>query len=357
MAISQELQQKLDYYEQVYYALDEPVPFRNGLKCYPVMVKDYYRFYNCFGCLTMDKTVKMSVDEYGRPIKVSNPKGIGQSYLEYLIEQMQDETKGPILTTQVMELLELVFHIPKGMYCPHCGQIISYEDRFKGMEDFVANAKKEAQETYKSAVMAQEEKTGAKVDSYNIPADIMDKVIQKARHDYFLESLKCPECGEGMRDTFSIKEQNGLFGLSVKDVELNPADFDELKALVPRQNILDYDGDKYLDPELKEELEIKAKLQNKDYTSPTLEKQLVCVGIATGYTIDYLKTVSMRKLSMMLRLVDRKESYYAQLQASMSGMVTFKEDPKHWIFSDDKKNIKDELTSLDNFEKKFEQVT
>ena len=49
-------------------------------------------------------------------------------------------------------------------------------------------------------------------------------------------------------------------------------DFDELKALVARQNILDYDGDKYIDPDLKEELEIKARLQNKNYTSPSLEK-------------------------------------------------------------------------------------
>jgi ribosomal protein L31 len=45
------------------------------------------------------------------------------------------------------------------------------------------------------------------------------------------------------------------------------------------------------------------------------------------------------------------------VQAAMSGMVKFKEDPKHWIFTDNKKNIKDELTSLENFEKKFEHVT
>ena len=88
MAISTDFQKKLDYYEQVYFGLDDPVPFKGDLKCYPVLVKDYYRFYNCFGSISMDKTIKMVPDEYGRPQKVSNPKGIGQSYLEYLIEQM-----------------------------------------------------------------------------------------------------------------------------------------------------------------------------------------------------------------------------------------------------------------------------
>ena len=58
----------------------------------------------------------------------------------------------------------------------------------------------------------------------------------------------------------------------------------------------------------------------------------------------------------MLRSVDKMHTYYAQIQAQMSGMVTFKEDPKHWIFSDDKKNIKDELTALDDFTKKFDNV-
>ena len=256
-----------------------------------------------------------------------------------------------------MDLFELVFHIKKGMYCSHCGKLVSYEDMFKELDSFVQEEVKKAQSIYEETVKAQEEKTGAKVNDYNLPEAIYDKIVQTARNDFFIQAGTCPECGEKMKDVFSIKEGNGLVSFVIKDVEINSVDFDEFKALVPRQNILDYDGDKYLDPDLKEELELKAEMQNKDYTSPTLEKQLVCVGVATGYTLEYLKSITMRKLSMMLRSVDKMRTYYAQVQASMSGMVTFKEDPKHWIFSDDRKNIKDELTSLDNFEKKFSQVT
>ena len=58
MALSEQLQEKIDFYEKFYFALDEPVPFKNGLYIYPVLVKDYYKFYTYYSCLTMDKNTK-----------------------------------------------------------------------------------------------------------------------------------------------------------------------------------------------------------------------------------------------------------------------------------------------------------
>ena len=63
MVISKELQEKITIYEQAYFGLDEPVPFVNGLKIYPVMTKDYYNFYSNLPCLTMDKTVKKVTED------------------------------------------------------------------------------------------------------------------------------------------------------------------------------------------------------------------------------------------------------------------------------------------------------
>jgi len=65
-------------------------------------------------------------------------------------------------------------------------------------------------------------------------------------------------------------------------------DLDLLCSLIPRQNIIDYDGDEYIDPDLKEELELKSKMQNSDYTSPTLEKTMVCIVADTGLSFEYL---------------------------------------------------------------------
>jgi hypothetical protein len=112
----------------VYFALDKPVPFKGGLKVHPVLVEDYYNFYACFPCLTMDKNTKTIIDEMGRPKKVSNPQGIAQSYLAYLIEMMEDAQNGGVVTQQVISLFELIFHIKKGFYCPNCGKEVNYED-------------------------------------------------------------------------------------------------------------------------------------------------------------------------------------------------------------------------------------
>lgn len=296
----------------------------------------------------MDKNTKTIIDEMGRPKKVSNPQGIAQSYLAYLIEMMEDAQNGGVVTQQVISLFELIFHIKKGFYCPNCGKEVNYEDAMIQMETHVKDIQQDAQEIY-----SQQFDDGEKHD---VPQEIMQDIIYKAKIDFLGKLTKC-ECGGELRDIFTIKKSGPMKKLVVKDVELSPQDFEELKALVSRQNILDYDGDKYVDPDLKEELEIKARLQNKDYTSPTLEKQIICVAVGTGFTMEYLHTITMRKLSLLLKTVDAKSMYYAQVQAAMSGMVKFKEDPKHWIFTDNKKNIKDELTSLENFEKKFEHVT
>ena len=328
--ISEQLQKKLDLWEKCYFSLDEAVPFKDNLKVYPVLVKDYYKFYSCFPCLTMDKNTKMVIGEDGRPIKVSNPKGIGMSYLGYLIESMQEGEIGATLTSQLIGLIELVFHEKNGFFCPNCGEEILFEE-----------IKNELDNIIKEIV----ESKGTK------------EQIDIAKIEYFKEKMKCKKCGSNMREIISIKNEGNIKKLSIKNTDISPKDFDELKALVSRQNILDYDGDKYIDPDLKEELEIKARLQNKNYTSPSLEKQMVCVCAGTGYTLKELKEIPLRKLTLLLKTVDSKANYYAQVQGAYSGMVKFKQDPSHWIFGDNKRDIASEFTSLESFTGKFNDVT
>ena len=260
--ISEQLQKKLDLWEKCYFSLDEAVPFKDNLKVYPVLVKDYYKFYSCFPCLTMDKNTKMVIGEDGTPIKVSNPKGIGMSYLGYLIESMQEGEIGAALTSQLIGLIELVFHEKNGFFCPNCGEEILFEE-IKNELDNITKTIMESKGTKEQ--------------------------VDIAKIEYFKEKMKCKKCGSNMREIISIKNEGNIKKLSIKNTDISPKDFDELKALVSRQNILDYDGDKYVDPDLKEELEIKARLQNKNYTSPSLEKQMVCVCAGTGYTLKELK--------------------------------------------------------------------
>ena len=328
--ISEQLQKKLDLWEKCYFSLDEAVPFKDNLKVYPVLVKDYYKFYSCFPCLTMDKNTKMVIGEDGRPVKVSNPKGIGMSYLGYLIESMQEGEIGAALTSQLIGLIELVFHEKNGFFCPNCGEEILFEE-IKNELDSITKTIMESKGTKEQ--------------------------VDIAKIEYFKEKMKCKKCGSNMREIISIKNEGNIKKLSIKNTDISPKDFDELKALVSRQNILDYDGDKYVDPDLKEELEIKARLQNKNYTSPSLEKQMVCVCAGTGYTLKELKEIPLRKLTLLLKTVDSKANYYAQVQGAYSGMVKFKQDPSHWIFGDNKRDIASEFTSLESFTGKFNDVT
>ena len=357
MSISKELQKKLDYYEQVYFAMDTPIPFRDGLVLYPVLVKDYYNFYNSIPCLTFDKSIKTIMGPDGRPQKTTDADGIRMNNLSYLIKKMESEEEGQITIMQVMQLFELIFHIQRGIFCPNCGKQLTYEEAFSNLDErtkaLVEDLKVKIQEEYHQEQISQ----GEEPKDLEFDEEMEKNLYKLAQSQAMRETYTCPDCQAQMRDIFAIKNDDGKKTLTILKYEFTAKDFDELKALVPRQNILDYDADKYINPDLKEELELKAMLKNSDYTSPTLEKQMVCVVASTGYTFEEIQQkMTIRKLAFLLRTIDRKNTYYAQLQGQMSGMVSFKEDPKHWIFGDDKRNIKDELTDYGQFEKKFKDV-
>lgn len=115
-----------------------------------------------------------------------------------------------------------------------------------------------------------------------------------------------------MREVYSIKNENGQKNLMIKNVALTNKDLEELTAIITHYNILDYDGDKYIDPNLKKDLELKRQLEHKDYASPSLEKQMVGVSISSPYRIEELKEkVTLRKLALMLKMIDSQRTYYA----------------------------------------------
>lgn len=325
--LSPDILEKINFYEKIYFALDTPVPFRKGIMVYPVLVKDYYTFYSLLPCLTMDKNkkkvkqLKKGVDPFNPEkemeveVEVSNPKGISMSYVAYLCEMMLDKEYGPTITSQVSHLFELVLHIKNGLFCPHCGS-------------------KNAHRTFEDIARELSGKTD----------------IEKQR--YFNSLMTCPDCGGETRQIFSIK-QGKINKLCIYDYEFNSKDFDELCGIITHGNILGYDDDVYIDPDLKKDLDLKRKLQNKDYTSPTLEKQVV-VAMLMGFKEEEIKNMTMRKLSFLLKVNDAQRMYYAQTQASMSGFVKFKEQPTHYLYSPDNfgRDVSKEILSVDELKKK-----
>ena len=168
MIISKELEQKITVYEQAYFQTDDPVPFKGGLKVYPVMARDYYKFYSTLGCLTQDKTVKKVkyVDENGieKEKEVANPEGIAMSYM---------------IAKKLVELDKEIANL---------GEDISDEDR-------------------------------------------------QLKRLQMLQSLSVCECGEQMREVYSIKNENGQKNLMIKNVALTNKDLEELTAIITHYNI------------------------------------------------------------------------------------------------------------------------
>lgn len=306
------LAQKIEYLSQMYFELDEPVPFKNGLKIYPVKVKDYYKFYSVVQVFTIDKNEDI--------------RGIPLSYLDYLFLLMKEEGNGRNYTSQLILILQMVFKIKNGLYCSNSSC-----------------------ENYK------------KIIPYGEIWDEADKIKdEKEKKLFFDKMLICPHCGRKRQEVFGmqINRKTKKGSLKILDTVLNARDFDELKEIVCHQNIPDYGSQgEFYDKELEEELKIKAQMENPNNVQPTLEKQLCCIVSSSAYTYDQLKEVTIRRMVLLLRTIDAKLHYFCYRQAEASGMVTFKNDIQHWIYSNDKHDLSKDVMTLDALKDKLKQVT
>ena len=314
MAKPNKIKDNLEMYEQVYFTHDEPVPLKGHLKVYPVLVKDYNLFYSCIDIFTINKN--------------EDPNGITMSNLDYFIYLMQPEQpNSEMFTRKAINMFELIFHIKNGIKC-ECDKdndtYISYEDIYK----FIAEKEQNAQ------------------------GELSNEDIMK----YFYEIKKCPKCGKIRDDLIKFNDlPNGKKDLIVDGVEIDKTTFDELRTLVCYYNMPDYD-DEYIDPELEAELQEAARLENPNATSPSLEKQESCLVASTSYKYSELKELSIRKLVLLLRTVDKKLHYFTYRQAEASGMVSFKSELPHWIYGSDKRDKFERLQTLDSFKEKMAQV-
>lgn len=320
-AMNIKIKDKIELYEELYFANDEPVPFVGGLYIYPAIVKDYYNFYNLISCFTMDKN--------------NAPDGIGLSmselgYVSYLIE----EDTSSSFQDRFFNLLSMVFHIDNGLYCDnkdceHKHQILTYKDiRKKVLQiDLELNQKYTEEEKEKR---------------------------QTERQEKMFQLQLCPYCNHIMRDVFEMKEENKKAVLYVKGIPIKSKDYKDLRRIYCYQNILDYD-DEYIDPELKKGLEEAARLRSGNVQQPTLERQKTCIVASTGLNFAEVEQLTLRKFTLLLRVVDSKLTYLAYKIGETSGLVTFKSPFPHWIYQNDKaKDHKfDNIMTIEQIESKI----
>ena len=275
-----DLHNLIKYYEQIYFTYDKPVPFLS-LDIYPVLVKDYYKFYAALSVVKLDKNEDI--------------EGISMSNLGYLLHMIETKDNGKILYNQLVSLLEIVFHMENGLYCPICGTKITFSQIEKDLAKI-------------NEIKNQEEKDTL-FRSYINSVD---------------NCLKCstPENVIKREQTIKIYKEKGKPVLNIDGVEINKNDYDLLRNIILYYNIPDYD-DEYIDPELKKELEEVARLKNPNAVQPSLEKQMSCIISATGsYTYESLQNITIRKLVLLLRTIDARLHYFAYRQGELSGRKT-----------------------------------
>ena len=310
----EELLDLIKYYEQAYFTNDDPIPFKDNLIIYPILVKDYYKFYSVIGCFKINKNEDM--------------QGVGMSHLDYILYLSEQEENKKIFF-QLISLLEMIFHIQNGIRCPKCGNVISYQEINKNVTNIQS---------------------------------IKDESLVNLKLEEYLKGIEYCSCvnehGEHIKreNVIEYSRKKGNKYISINGVKIDPNEYDLLRNIVLYYNIPDYD-DEYIDPELKAELEEVARLKNPNNVQPSLEKQMSCIiSASSAYTYETIKEISIRKLVLLLRTIDARLHYFAYRQAEASGFVSFKNELTHWIYGVDKKDKFADVMTMDALRDKVKSV-
>ena len=289
---------ELYYLDNTYFQLDKPIPFKDGLTIYPVNVQYYNEFLSSTACLTLNR--------------LESIEGIETNNLGYLLLKVKDEKEGVMWSTYLSKLCELVFHIKDGVRCKKCGKVMSYID-------FV-NAAQKAQENNEKEVFC--------------------------------------ECGSSDLEgviTYRLNNENKQYELIVNGVTITSDDFDRFREIVMYQNLPDYKDDSWVDPDVREDQQEKQRLLAKKNKTgnATLERKIICVGAKTGYTIDYIMGLSIRKFLILLSAVDDLITYETTRIGLMMGMVSTKEPLEHWIYKRESEDLYGGATTTEDMQNKL----
>lgn len=278
--LPKEIVDELQYLDEAYFPFDKPVPFVGNLELHPVNVKYHDEFLACTACMTLNR--------------MDDPEGLRYSNIGYLIHKMEDEKEGPMWSRYFSRLCELVFDIKNGIKCKKCGKVMSFNDFFAGIKE-----KKEA---------------------FTCECGSVD----------FMEVI-------GIRENKETKKKE----LHIDGNFLTNKDFDRMRQIVMYQNLPDYKDDSWVDIEVRKDQEETRKLKAKasKVGSASLERKMVCMAVKTGFFLDDIYKLSIRKFLMMFSAMDDLINYETARIGLMTGMVSSKEPLEHWIFKNEEDDI------------------
>lgn len=147
---------------------------------------------------------------------------------------------------------------------------------------------------------------------------------------------------------------------SINGMEYDNNDLEHIIEIIFNQNCIDK-IDNTIQKEIRDAFdkakEYKMKQNNNKICS--LEDQMICVLISTPLKFNDIYELTIRKFEKILARVDAKLHYQIYLQASMSGMVKFKDESviQHWMNDLTKQDkYSDVKVDMDEMRNKVENI-
>lgn len=152
-------------------------------------------------------------------------------------------------------------------------------------------------------------------------------------------------------------DENGKPFFKIGNIFYNSSDFIEIKNIICEQNLIEL-PDETVSKEVRDSLEkakeYKRKLSGEEIAS--FEDYIVSLSITTGWTLEYVYSMTVRKFIKSVRRMDNYIHYKIYLTSSLSGMVEFKDKSfiKHWLSNLDKGDAyKDVTMNLEDVQNKI----
>lgn len=146
-------------------------------------------------------------------------------------------------------------------------------------------------------------------------------------------------CNDEMKRAF-IQTEDGTI--------ITAKEFDDLAKIILFQNLPDYD-DAYINPEVRKSMEEVDRLKNKDYESPSFERQIGIIESHTGILKEQLLKKTWRSFQILFREVCGEIEFYTTRSAAIAVGAGDKVD--HYIFKKKKNKFDGYFVDPDAFNK------
>jgi len=146
--------------------------------------------------------------------------------------------------------------------------------------------------------------------------------------------------------------------LTISGLEINSNDFEEIKKIILEQNLIE-EPDYTIQKEIRDKIEEGKRMRGRSSKMASLEDQMVSLSISTGIELESIYEMTYRKFIKSISRSDLLLHYKLYMQASMSGLVSFKDNSfiKHWLSDTSEKSLDGlvalgDVTNKMNFEDK-----